>query len=185
MQLEIAPASEPEYPVVCNLARFYIYDMSEYTGWHFPPDGLFDSQERFANYWNRPGPQHSWPPEWRGFPFLIRIDSDPAGFALVKRLSEKPAVYDMGEFFIGRQHRRNGAGRRVAFELFNTFPGQWEIREMPGNVPAQAFWRRVVEDYTGGKFTENREIFPAYGGREFIVQRFQSKEGAAKAESRA
>ena len=51
MPLTIAPALTSDYAVVANLARFYIYDMSEYTGWHFPPDGLFDAADQFANYW--------------------------------------------------------------------------------------------------------------------------------------
>ena len=78
----------------------------------------------------------------------------------------------MGEFFVARQHRRQGIGRRVAVELFDTFGGCWEVREMPTNTPAQRFWRRIIADYTGGAFTEAREAFAAYDGRDFIVQRF-------------
>ena len=180
MRFEVAPASENDYAIIRNLARFYIYDMAEYTGWHFPPDGLFDSEDRFANYWNNAEPKHSWPREWRGYPFLIRIDGHPAGFALVKRLSEEPLRYDMGEFFVARQYRRNGIGQRAAVELFDRFPGDWEVREMPSNAAAQAFWRRVIADYTSGAFTEVREVFPVYSSREFIVQRFQVKDGAAR-----
>ena len=185
MRLEMGPASEDHYAIICNLARFYIYDMAEHTGWHFPPDGLFDSEDRFAAYWNRPGPTSVWPAEWHGFPFLIRIDGHPAGFALVKRLSDSPPLYDMGEFFVARQYRRIGIGRSVAAGLFDRFPGQWEVREMPANVAAQAFWRCVIADYTSSAFTESREAFPNYGGREFIVQRFQTKNRAAREESRA
>jgi predicted acetyltransferase len=174
MDLEIQPASDADYGVVCNLARFYIYDIAEQAGWHFPPDGLFDSEDRFANYWGRPGAKHRWPSTWRGFPFLIRIGGHPAGFALVKRISEAPPRFDMGEFFVGRQHRRRGVGQHVAVELFDRFVGLWEVREIPANKPAQTFWRHVIAGYSGGAFTEARESFEAYDGREFIVQRFHS-----------
>ena len=50
MRLEITPASDPDYSVVSNLARFYIYDIAERTGLNFPGDGLFDSEDQFANY---------------------------------------------------------------------------------------------------------------------------------------
>ena len=127
----------------------------------------------FANYWGRPG-KHVWPAAWRGFPFLIRVDGRPAGFALVRRLSETPAIYDMGEFFVGRQQRRHGIGRRVATALFDRFAGHWEVREMPSNLTAQAFWRRIIADYTKGAFTDGREVFAAHDGKEFVVQRFRS-----------
>lgn len=174
MFLEITPASDADYIVVSNLARFYIYDMAEYTGWNFPPDGLFDTADQFANYWGRPG-KRVWPPAWRGFPFLIRIDGHPAGFALVKRINDTPPTFDMGEFFIPRQHRRQGIGHRVAVNIFDRFPGRWEVRELLTNKPAQSFWRRIIDDYTGGAFTETQESFPAYDNKEFIVQRFQSR----------
>src|SRR5579863_2300986 len=128
MNLEITPASDIDDTIISNLARFYIYDMSEYTGWNFPPDGLFDSEDRFANYWDKPGANHTWPPAQRGFPFLIRLDSHPAGFALVKRLTDTPQTFDMGEFFIARQYRRRGIGEHVAFNLFDRFTGRWEVR---------------------------------------------------------
>ena len=177
MSLEIVPASDADYGIVSNLARFYIYDIAELAGWKFPANGLFGSEDRFANYWGRIGTRRSWPSIWRGFPFLIRVDGHPAGFALVKSLSDAPATFDMGEFFVARQHRRQGIGRRVAAELFETFAGCWEVREMPTNEPAQAFWRRIIADYTGGAFTEARETFAAYDAQEFIVQRFHSGAG--------
>jgi predicted acetyltransferase len=46
---------------------------------------------------------------------------------------------------------------------------------MPANKPAQAFWRRVIADYTGGAFTETQEAFSLYDCQEFIVQRFQAR----------
>ena len=178
MPLEITPASDSDYSIITNLARFYIYDMSEYTGWNFPADGLFDSENQFANYWGHPG-KRIWPQAWLGFPFLIRVDGHPAGFALVKRICESPPTFDMGEFFIARRHRGQGIGRRVARTLFDRFAGRWVIREMPANKPAQAFWRRTIADYTAGVFTETQEVFEAYDHSEFVVQRFEARPPAA------
>lgn len=173
MTFEIVTATKADYPLVQNLARFYVYDMAEHAGWNFPPDGLFDAGDQFANYFGLPGGRE-WPAGWRGFPFLIRIEGHPAGFALVKRIAEQPPTFDMGEFFIGRQHRRLGLGRRVATALFDRFEGDWEVREMPSNLAAQAFWRRIISDYAGADFTESREAFPAYDNKDFVIQRFRS-----------
>ena len=56
MGLEITPASDADYDIVHNLARFYIYDISEHAGLNFPADGLFNSEDLFANYWGGPAP---------------------------------------------------------------------------------------------------------------------------------
>jgi predicted acetyltransferase len=94
---------------------------------------------------------------------------------LVKRVSDTPPTFDMGEFFIARQYRRRVFGNSVASTLFDRFAGFWEVREMPANKPAQTFWRRIIADYTGGEFTEERETFAVYNEKEFIVQRFRSR----------
>ena len=174
MDLEIKPASEADYTIVCNLARFYIYDIAEHAGLKLPADGMFDAGDRLAGYWGRTGTKR-WPTAWRGFPFLLRIDGHPAGFALVKRVRDTPATFDMGEFFIARQYRRLGFGKSVATRLFDRFAGAWEVRELPMNLPAQAFWRKIIANYAGGDFTETRETFAVYDDKEFIVQRFLSK----------
>jgi predicted acetyltransferase len=58
------------------------------------------------------------------------------------------------EFFVMRKYRHKGVGEYVAHHLFDRFPGVWEVSEMVQNVPAQAFWRKVIDRYTGGRFIE-------------------------------
>ena len=62
----------------------------------------------------------------------------------------------MAEFFVMSKYRRRGVGSEAARFAFDRFPGRWEVREMAANTPAQAFWRRVIGDYTGDNFTERR-----------------------------
>lgn len=174
MEIEIIAAGRAEEPVINNLARFYMYDMAEHAGWPFPDDGAFEAGEMFAPYWGRTRKNDSrpWPAAWRGFPFLCKLAGHPAGFALV--VQKAPSLFDMGEFYTARQHRRHGIGRKFATAMFDRFPGRWEVREMLTNVAAQAFWRRIIGDYTDGRFTDAQERFEEYRGSEFIVQRFDS-----------
>jgi predicted acetyltransferase len=127
-------------------------------------DGAFAFPPSLAAYWDRAGGGH---------PFLIRADEKPVGFALVRQLAADTITHDMGEFFVLRKYRRLGVGRDVACRLFDRFAGNWEVRELPANTPAQAFWRRIIADYTAGDFDDRREYFEAYR-REFVVQRFRS-----------
>lgn len=172
MDFEIVPGGDAEYPIFRNLAPFYVYDMAAHAKYPFEADGTLDAGDHFNPYWGRVRAEQPWPSDWHGFPFLLRVNGAPAGFGLV---AERGAGhFDMGEFFVGHQHRRSGVGRRFATALFDKFPGQWEVREMLSNVGAQAFWRRIIADYTGGAFTDATERFPQYRDMEFVVQRFRS-----------
>ena len=63
-------------------------------------------------------------------------------------------VWDLAEFFVMRKYRRRGVGSLAARQLFETHRGKWEIRQRLANTPATAFWRRVVGEFSGGKFEE-------------------------------
>jgi len=32
--------------------------------------------------------------------------------------------------------------------IFDTLPAKWEIGQVPANVPAQMFWRKMIQEYT-------------------------------------
>ena len=53
-----------------------------------------------------------------------------------------------------RKCRRKGIGERAAAEIYARFPGRWTIHQMASNPGALAFWRKTIDRYTGGRFTE-------------------------------
>lgn len=77
----------------------------------------------------------------------------------------------MAEFFILQKYRRHGPGRQLARRIFDMFPGAWSVSQEEGNPPAQAFWRRIISDYTDGDFHEARLESPETG----VVQTFKKK----------
>ena len=91
-------------------------------------------------------------------PLLILRGSEPVGFAMIARGAAghgRPSVdYRMAEFFVGRAHRRRGIGRLAVELILNRFAGRWEITEYLRNPVAVSFWRRVVANYTQGRFQE-------------------------------
>ena len=166
MKIEIVEARD-DAAVVSNLFELYAHDMSEFVGLDVDDAGRFAIPASIASYWDAAEVS-------RRHPFVVRADGKLAGFALVRQIAQDPPTHDMGEFFVLRKYRRTGLGRRVACDLFDRFPGRWEVRELPANVAAQRFWRRTIEDYTRGAFTETQEFF-AEASREFVVQRFRSE----------
>ncbi len=91
-------------------------------------------------------------------PLVIVRGSDLVGFAMVATGGATPggpAVdYRMAEFFVARTWRRRGVGRLAVELILNRFAGRWQITEYLRNPVAVAFWRRVVTNYTQGRFQE-------------------------------
>jgi len=91
-------------------------------------------------------------------PLVIVRGTECVGFAMVARGSaaagRSPTDYRMAEFFVARTFRRRGVGRLAVELILNRFAGRWEIVEYLRNPVAVAFWRRVVANYTQGRFQE-------------------------------
>ncbi|MGH2634171.1 MAG: GNAT family N-acetyltransferase [Tepidiformaceae bacterium] len=146
----LEPAEFTDKSVLRNLLQLYLHDFSEFTGEDVGPDGLY-GYHYLDHYWTDPD----------RYPFFIRVEGVVAGFVLVRAT----APYDMAEFFVMRKYRRLGVGSVAANLAFERFPGPWQVRELLANLPAQAFWRRVIGAYTGGAFAEHRD-------EEEVVQTF-------------
>jgi predicted acetyltransferase len=139
-------AKPEDAPLLGQLLELYLHDLSDVFPIDVGPDGRF-GYDRLPLYFEEPG---------RRFPFLIRADGHPAGFALVTRgspVTQDPTDLDVAEFFVARRYRRSSVGRAAAFQLWNRMPGRWIVRVSEGNRRGLPFWRRIVSEYTGGAFS--------------------------------
>ena len=107
-------------------------------------------------------------------PLIVLKNDKPIGFALVSRppRNQRETIdFRMAEFFVTPKSRRLGVGRDAALLIFSRFAGAWEVTEFLYNKPAVAFWRSVVAEYTGGRFTEStsqgevRQVFRSGAAR--------------------
>ena len=88
--------------------------------------------------------------------YLFQVDGSYAGFGLVDPDVTLPEnQYWMGQFFVMKRYRRAGVGSRGARFIFDSLPGKWEVGQMALNLPARAFWRRTIAEYTHGRFVEH------------------------------
>jgi predicted acetyltransferase len=162
MNVRVDVAAPGSRPCIEALMQLYVYDFSEIMPLDVDEDGHFSPPSLDA-YWSEPG--HG--------AFLIRADDQLAGFALLEprsRITDAP-VNDMAQFFVMRRYRKSGVGQAAATTLFDRFLGPWEVRQAPVNLAATAFWRRVIERYTSGKFEESVVTDGTWRG---TVQRFVS-----------
>lgn len=138
-----------DYPLVQNMARFYVYDMSRYCGfispdWACPKDGLFESFD-YKCYFEHPDHEA----------FLVKVHKELAGFALIKKIGDGPfSHWQVSEFFILAKFQGYGIAEQAAHELWRHHTGPWELSVIPENIVALRFWRKAVGNFTAGNFTE-------------------------------
>lgn len=146
MQIELLPAAAADRPTFANLMQLFLYDLRDFGG---PAP---DQRGQFV--------YPSLDPYWSGqdcHPFLIYADGALAGFALIHRASRIHSPFDghsFAAFFVLRGCRRAGVGSEAAMQLFDHFPGRWELATPAANIPATAFWRSVSQRYTCGAYEE-------------------------------
>lgn len=105
-------------------------------------------------------------------PFVATADDNYAGFALVDQAVRIGTEgYWMDQFFVLKKYRRQGVGQLLANSVFATLRGRWEVGQMPQNHAAQTFWRKVIGEYTGGRFKEHEVHTGWWQG---VVQVFES-----------
>ncbi|MEH2380733.1 MAG: GNAT family N-acetyltransferase [Nostoc sp.] len=142
--MEVLSASIDDKPLIQQMMELYQYDFSEFENKHLNEHG----------YFGYPYLDYYWVESDR-YPFIVRVGGKLAGFVLVNQYTYIPgSQYSIAEFFILRRYRQQGIGKNVAFQIFDRFCGKWEIHQLTTNVVARKFWRRVIGEYTAGKFTE-------------------------------
>ena len=170
MRLDVDPGRPDERDIVANLMQFYLYDVSE-----FDDEGAdVDERGRVPDYADLDAYFHR--ADWHAF--LFRVAGTLAGFALVRRLDRPGSepTWGMAEFFVLRRYRRYGLGRQAAVALFDRFPGRWEVGEIHANTGAIAFWRRVIAEYTAGRYSEVGTDDPTWEGPVQIFRTIESNE---------
>ena len=108
----LVPAPLDQYPMIQNMARFYVYDMSKECGhisdeWRLPSDGLFESFD-FKSYFEEDSRKA----------YLVKVYGEVAGFVLLNKITtEEKNDWNMGEFFILGNFQGKGLGKQVANQI--------------------------------------------------------------------
>lgn len=168
----LVSATLNEYPVIQNMARFYVYELSRYCGfisdeWACPLDGLYtdvDLKQYFQDQSRRA--------------YLIKIGDELAGFALLHHVKSATQNYwVLSEFFILAKYQGQGIGRQVAEKLCKMFPGKWEVPIIPENTKALNFWRNAISSFMKGHYQEEKKAvdYDKYQPKRHILS-FDTKE---------
>ncbi|NQY43761.1 MAG: GNAT family N-acetyltransferase [Legionellales bacterium] len=143
-------ATLKDYPLIQNMARFYVYDMSKECGlisdeWNLPHDGLYESFD-FRCYFEDESRKA----------YIVKVYDEIAGFILLNQITTDEEIYwCMGEFYILGKFQRNGIGEQSALKIWQMYPGKWEILVIPENKSAVNFWENIIINYTNKNYTRD------------------------------
>jgi predicted acetyltransferase len=129
-------ATLEEKPKIAAMLRRYLVELGPW-GYDEP-----DNYPFLDLYWREPA-------RW---PYMIDVEGQPAGLALVNAVSISGYAVDatIAEFYILPQFRRAGRGTEAAEQIFRARPGCWELSFHRDNAAARAFWPAAAER-AGGK----------------------------------
>lgn len=158
MAVQCRKAEPDDFPALEQMLEFYQYELSDIWSQEL------DSQGRYGYDLSR----HKQAERFHAH--IATQGGQYIGFALVA-----PAVVTrsegswMEQFFIHKRSRRSGAGAVLAGHVLRSHPGPWEVGQMPANLGALAFWRKVIAEVTHGDF---RELQVTQGWWHGVVQQF-------------
>lgn len=139
--LRIVPVKSSLSSPFASLFQLYEFEFVPYTHKEVGPDGYYRQ-----DLWSDAGSDI----------YLLYCGETPIGFAVVNHasmLDGNKNVRDIAEFFIMPSHRKRGCGQWLAHAIFDLYPGQWEIREVPNHSAIRDFWCKVIRAYVGNNFT--------------------------------
>ncbi|MCV2369868.1 GNAT family N-acetyltransferase [Roseateles oligotrophus] len=146
-ELQVRRALPEDRLPLYRMLELYQHDLSDI--WDQDLDSHGEYGYELDQYWRDPS----------FHPFVAVVDGRYAGFALVNpalKVGEPgAAAHWMAQFFVLKKYRRAGLGAELACAVFRALPGRWEVGQMRDNLPAQAFWRRVIGEYSAAAYTEH------------------------------
>lgn len=160
MKIELFEVDETEKSVLRQLIELYSYDFSEYDDVDVNDHGFYGYT--YLDYYWTEDARH---------PFFIRVDGKLAGFVLISDYAyvlETGEAKSVTEFFVMKKYRRKGIGESVAFQVFDKFPGKWEVIQHGENQPSKIFWEEVIRTYTRGHYRKENAKTEWWEGQALI-----------------
>ncbi|MDF1729579.1 MAG: hypothetical protein P1U53_17705 [Sulfitobacter sp.] len=160
MQVELKLSDGSDAHVLRNLFPLYLHDISEFESIGANSQGVIGCDDDEVPTHQRPVAAWWQNPEFL-FPYLILVDGKPAGFSLVycgpylpEELTAQGIEFVIYGFFVLHAHRGTGVAERAAKLSLDRHRGPWEIVTYPDSLRNVAFWKRMLNAYTSGQFTQ-------------------------------
>ena len=143
MNYEIVTADVKDKDKLYRLLQYALYDGSQYIDNDINEECIFE-YKWFDNYFTDSDRNA----------YFIKNGEDYLGMVLVnENLKFNNDGKCIAEFLIMPRFRRNHIGKKVAYDIFEMFKGDWEVQPMENNPIAYSFWKNIIKEYTNGNYT--------------------------------
>ena len=147
MNYEIVKVMDNEREKLYRLLQYAFYDGSQYIDNEINEDCIFEYKwfDKYFTDNNRDA-------------YFIKDGNKYLGMVMVnENLKFNDSGKCIAEFLIMPIYRRNHIGKKVAYEIFGMFKGDWEVQPMENNPIAYSFWKNIINEYTNGNYITNND----------------------------
>ena len=142
MNFELVNVDKQDKEKLYRLLQYAMYDGSQYIDNDINMDCIFE-YKWFDNYFTDSDRNA----------YFIKKDNSYLGMVMVnENLKFQQNGKSIAEFLIMQKYRRHHIGKKVAYEIFDKFKGNWEVQPMENNPIAYSFWKNVINEYTNGNY---------------------------------
>ena len=142
MNFELVNVDKQDKEKLYRLLQYAMYDGSQYIDNDINMDCIFE-YKWFDNYFTDSDRNA----------YFIKKDNSYLGMVMVnENLKFQQNGKSIAEFLIMPKYRRHHIGKKVAYEIFDKFKGNWEVQPMENNPIAYSFWKNVINEYTNGNY---------------------------------
>ena len=156
MDVEVRQPAEAEQSQIVGLLNDYLAELSQHREIGV---GATSAAEYpyLRDYWS----------DSNRFPFTLWANRELVGFAFIRRTEkDQEVMFQVAEFFVKPTYRRCGIGRAAITNVWQRFPGRWELQVMNRNDSAVQFWERCISQQA--KSWKVEEIVASDGRRKFF-----------------
>lgn len=147
MNFELVNVDKQDKEKLYRLLQYAMYDGSQYIDNDINMDCIFE-YKWFDNYFTDSDRNA----------YFIKKDNSYLGMVMVnENLKFQQNGKSIAEFLIMPKYRRHHIGKKVAYEIFDKFKGNWEVQPMENNPIAYSFWKNVINEYTNGNYTIKKD----------------------------
>ena len=148
MNCEIVEVKQEDKEKLYKLLQYALYDGSQYIDNNINDDCIFE-YKWFDNYFV----------DNDRYAYFIKSGSTYVGMVMVnENLKFNKNGKCIAEFLIMPRFRRNHLGKRVSYEIFDKFKGDWEVQPMENNFVAYSFWKSVISEYTNDNYIIKNDV---------------------------
>jgi len=151
MEFYLSKVKQEEKEILYRLLQYSLFEESEYDLNEMNEEAIFEYQY-FDSYFTDID---------RNAFFIREKENDKLlGFVMVNKYTQKvDDGHSIAEYLVIPKYRRNKIGKKVAYEIFNKYPGNWEVKPSYNNEKAYLFWKKTIEEYTNNNCVFEDGIF--------------------------